>query len=133
MALRTVIRYSTAFKHQVVSDLESGRFASVLAASEHYGIAGACTVGNWLRKYGKHHLCARVVKVEKPDEKDQIRQLKKQIKQLEQALGKTQAENVLNQSYLEIACEGLGQDVEGFKKKAVTGRSIRPASDLNKK
>ena len=132
MASRVVIRYSTAFKQQVVSDLESGRFGSLQSAQEHYGIGGLGTVQNWLRKYGKNHLCTRVVKVEKPDEKDQIRQLKKQIKQLEQALGKTQAENVLNQSYLEIACEGLGQDVESFKKKAVTGRSIRPASDLNK-
>lgn len=133
MASRVVIRYSAAFKQQVVSDLESGRFGSLQSAQEHYGIGGLGTVQNWLRKYGKNHLCTRVVKVEKPDEKDQVRQLKKKIRELEQALGRTQAENVLNQSFLEIACQGLGEDVEAFKKKADTRRSIRPASDAGKK
>ena len=64
-----------------------------------------------------------MVRVEKPDEADQIRQLKKQIRQLQEALGKTQLENVMNESFLEIACEQLGVDFEEFKKKAATKRS----------
>lgn len=54
--------------------------------------------------------------MEKPDEKDKILELKKQIKQLKEALGQTQAENVINQEFLKIACEQMGQDVESFKK-----------------
>ena len=61
-----------------------------------------------------------------PDEKDQIKELKKQIKQLKEALGHTQAENVINQTFLKIACEKLGQDVDEFKKKADSPLSDKP-------
>ena len=117
MDLRIIVRYSMSFKQQVVGELESGRFSSISEANEHYGITGTATVRNWLVKYGRNHLCAKVVRVEKPNEKDQILQLKKQIKQLKEALGQTQAENVINQEFLKIACEEMGKDVESFKKK----------------
>ena len=42
-------RYSEAFKMQVISDLESGKFGSVTEARRHYGIAGTTTVNGWLR------------------------------------------------------------------------------------
>ena len=114
---RIVVRYSMSFKHQVVKELEAGRFSSISQANKHYGIAGAGTVRNWLVNYGRNHLCAKVVRVEKPNEKDKILELKKQIKQLKEALGQTQAENVINQEFLKIACEQMGKDVESFKKK----------------
>ena len=123
MQQRLVIRYSMSFKRQVVSELESGRFDSILQVSEHYGITGSKTVRNWLRKFGRNHLCPKVIRVEKPDEQNQVRQLKKQIKQLKEALGQTQAENVINQEFLKIACEEMGQDVDAFKKKADIERS----------
>ena len=125
MRQRTVIRYSMSFKRQVVLDIESGRFDSVLQASEHYGVAGSATVKNWLRKFGRNHLCPKVIHVEKPNEQDQVRQLKKQIKQLKEALGQTQAENVINQEFLKIACEEMGQDVDAFKKKPIPSGSRR--------
>ncbi len=124
MQQRLIIRYSMSFKRQVVSELESGRFDSIGQANEHYGIAGAETIRIWLRKFGRNHLCPKVIRVEKPNEQDQVRQLKKQIKQLKQALGQTQAENVINQEFLKIACEEMGQDVDAFKKKADTKQSM---------
>jgi translation initiation factor 2 alpha subunit (eIF-2alpha) len=66
------------------------------------------------------------VRVEMPDEKDQIKQLKKQIKQLHQVLGRTQAEKAINEAFLEIACEKLGEDVDEFKKKADSQLSDKP-------
>jgi transposase len=120
MQPKTMIQYSVAFKQQVVADLENGRFRSILAASEHYGIGGAKTVRLWLKRFGKNHLIPKVVRVEKPDEADQVRQLKKQIRQLQEVLGKTQMKSVMNESFLEIACEQLGVDVEEFKKKVPT-------------
>jgi transposase-like protein len=115
-----------SFKQQVVEELESGRFSSILQAKEHYGIAGAGTIRSWLVKYGRNHLCAKVVRVEKPNEKNQIVELKRQIKQLKEALGQTQAENVINQEFLKIACEQMGKDVESFKKKAGTELFTKP-------
>lgn len=126
MDRRIIVRYSMGFKQQVVKELESGRFSSISEAKEHYGITGAGTIQNWLVKYGRNHLCPKVVRVEKPNEKDKILQLKRQIKQLKEALGQTQAENVINQEFLKIACEQLGRDVESFKKKAGTRPFRRP-------
>ena len=120
MQRKVTIRYSMAFKQQVVADLEGGRFGTILAASAHYGIGGSETVRKWLERFGRNHLIPKVVRVEKPDEAEQIRELKKQIRQLQEALGKTQLENVMNESFLGIACERLGVDVEEFKKKVAT-------------
>ncbi len=120
------MRYSLAFKRQVVAELEAGRFRSIQEARQHYGIGGAMTVRRWLERFGKNHLIPKVVRVEKPNEADQISQLKQEICQLKQALGETQLRNVLNESFLGIACEQLGQDVEAFKKKVATKRSIEP-------
>ena len=129
MGQRIVRRYSACFKQQVVADLENGRFGSMEAARVHYGIGGSGTIRLWLKRYGKNHLCGKVVRVEKPDEADQIRQLKRQIAELQRALGRTQAENVLNAEYLKLACEELGEDVEGFKKKTDGGRSTKPSKN----
>ena len=123
---RIVFRYSMSFKHQVVQELESGRFSSISQANKHYGIAGAGTVRSWLVNYGRNHLCAKVVRVEKPDEKDKMLELKRQIKQLKEVLGQTQAENVINREFLKIACEQLGKDVDSFKKKAGTELFTKP-------
>ncbi len=123
---RIVFRYSMSFKHQVVQELESGRFSSISQANKHYGIAGASTVRSWLVNYGRNHLCAKVVRVEKPDEKDKMLELKRQIKQLKEVLGQTQAENVINREFLKIACEQLGKDVDSFKKKAGTELFTKP-------
>ena len=127
-----VIRYSVSFKQQVVKELESGRFGTIAEAKEHYGINGSATIQGWLVRYGRNHLCPRVVRVEMPDEKDQIRQLKKQVKQLQQVLGKKEAQNALNEAFLEIACEKLGEDVEEFKKKADSTLSDKPGEQDGK-
>ncbi len=126
MKRQTIRQYSISFKRQVIADLESGRFDSIEAARRHYGIGGMRTIQGWLRKYGKNHLLPRIVKVQKPDEPDQIRQLKQQVAELQRVLGQTQVENVLNNEFLKIACDELACDVEAFKKKVGTTRSIKP-------
>ncbi len=117
MRQRTIIRYSNCFKRQVVEDIENGRFATFAEANAHYGIKGGDTIKSWLQRYGRNHLCAKVVRVEKLDEKNKIRELKKQVRQLKEALGQTLAEKIIGEEFLKIACEGLGEDVESFKKK----------------
>lgn len=120
------MRYSVAFKQHVVAELESGRFRSIDQARRHYDIGGSMTVRRWLELFGKNHLLPKVVRVEKPNEACRIRQFQQEVRQLKQALGETQLRNVLNESFLEIACEQLGQNVESFKKKAATKRSTGP-------
>lgn len=126
MKHRVVRRYSISFKRQVIADLESGRFCSIESARQHYGIGGMTTVQKWLRKYGKNHLLPKVVIVQKPNERDQIRALKRQLAELQRALGQTQVQNVLNAEFLKIACDELDCDVEVFKKKVDTTRFTKP-------
>ena len=126
MKSHTVRQYSISFKRQVIGDLEDGRFDSMVAAQRHYGIGGMSTIQGWPRRYGKNHLLPKVVIVQKPDEKDQMRQLKQQVAELQRALGQTQVENVLNAEFLKIACVDLGCDVEAFKKKVDTQRFTKP-------
>ena len=124
-----VVRYSVAFKRQVVGELESGRFRAIEQARAHYGIAGKGTVRRWLEQMGKNDLMPKVVRVEKPDEASQVAELRKQVRQLQQALGQTQLKNVLSESLLEIACEQLGMDVESFKKKRTRGGRARQRAE----
>ena len=123
MSRRTEMRYSSCFKRQVVEDLESGRFDTIASVQRHYGIGGMDTVQRWLRKYGKNHLLPKVVIVQKPNEKNAIRDLKRQVAELQRVLGQTQAENVLTAEFFKIACEQLGCDPEAFKKKVGATRS----------
>ena len=125
MSQSILIRYSSSFKRQVVSEIESGRFDNINQAQRHYGITGCGTVRRWLDQFGRNHLCPKVVRVEKPDEKDQIRELRKQVRQLKEALGQTQAEKVIGDAFLEIACENMGVEVDAFKKKVDTKRSTK--------
>ena len=66
--------------------------------------------------------------MQKPNERDMIRELQQQVAQLQRALGQTQVENVLNAEFLKIACQELDCDVEAFKKKVDTTRSTKSTS-----
>lgn len=125
MSQSILIRYSNTFKRQVVSEIESGRFNNINQAQHHYGITGCGTVRRWLDQFGRNHLCPKVVRVESPNEKNQVRELKKQVLQLKEALGQTQAEKVIGDAFLKIACDTMGVDIEDFKKKVNTQRSIK--------
>lgn len=112
------VRYSEAFKLQVVREVEEGRHANCWAAREAYGIRGTTTVSRWVREYGKSHLLRRVVHVQTPDERSELRKLKDRVRQLEKALVDAHLDLRLEHAYLEVACEqgGIGT-VEEFKKK----------------
>ena len=82
---------------------------------ERYGIRGAGTVGKWIKKYDRDKLRNRIIRVETPNDQDQLKAMKKRIRELEKALASTQVNAVLIEAYLEIACERHGEDVEAFK------------------
>jgi len=112
------VRYSEAFKLQVVSELESGKLSSISEANRTYGIAGTMTVRRWLWKYGKNHLLPRIIRVEKPNERDRLKELKKENDRLKRTLADTHMKAVLYEAWFEVACEEFGvADIERFKKK----------------
>jgi len=131
--MKTVVRYSEAFKLQVVRELEEGRQSSFRGASEAYGIGGAVTVRDWVRKYGKTHLLRKVVRVETTEERNELRKAKERIRELEKALVDAHLDLRLERAWMELACETGGvDDVEEFKKKHAGLLSTVPARAARK-
>lgn len=123
-----VMRYSEAFKQQVVDELERGRFGSPHEAARSYGVDPA-SVKRWVRQYGKGHLLRKVVRVEKQGEPGEIKRLKERVRRLEEALADAHMDRALEKAAYEILCERTSTDPETFKKKHVgdasTGRGKR--------
>lgn len=114
---RSVVRYSEAFKRQVVDELGRGRFASICEVNKVYGIRGNTTVSKWIRKYGSEELLPKQVRIETLKERDELKEARKRIRQLEAALADAHIDCSLENSYLRIACERIGVDISDFKKK----------------
>jgi len=115
--IKPAIRYSEAFKLAIVSEMERDG-ASVRAMQRKYGVRGCGTVENWLRKYG-HGRRGKVIRVERPEEIDERKQLKERVRRLETALADAHVDLALERAYTQLACERAGiVDVVGFKKKA---------------
>lgn len=123
--MNQVIKYSEAFKLQVVREIESGRHSCCYAASHAYGIRGAVTVSRWVRHYGKSHLLRKVVRVETTDERNELKRLKARVRELEGALSDAHLDLRLERAFLAISCERSGDDdVVEFKKKHAGKLSI---------
>jgi transposase len=129
MKPNTATRYSEAFKQQVISELEAGKFSGPHSAARAYGINGAQTVSGWLRKYGRGDLAPRRVTISTMSEQDETKELRKRVRDLEKALADTHMKELLGEAYLEIACRRLGLDVAEFKKKAAPTRSEPPKNE----
>ncbi len=127
---KETMRYSEAFKLQIVSELESGKLTCPNEARRRYGIKGSCTIENWIRKYGKTHLLNKVVRVETPKERDRLKEIEEENRRLKSALADAHLDLRLEKAYVEIACEVAGiDDVNSFKKKA----GITPCTKHRKK
>jgi transposase-like protein len=116
MKRKTIIRYSEAFKMEVVKHYESSGL-TMGETSKMYGITGCETVRSWLRKYGKSSSLNKVIRVEKPDESNRLKKLEKEVKQLKEALADTYLRKVTAESTLEVAAEMMGLTVDELKKK----------------
>jgi len=126
MQTRTYIRYSEAFKRQVVSEIEAGKHRGASAAARAYGIKGSETVPLWLRRYGRPDAVPKKIHISTMAEEDENKALKQRVRELEKALADAYMKGLLEESYLEIACRQMGVDVDQFKKKHVTKLSQKP-------
>lgn len=123
---KEVLRYSEAFKLQVVSELESGKFNCIFEARKRYNIRGCGTIESWIKRYGKGHLLNKVVLVKTTEERDQLKSMKQEIHELKSALADAHLDLRLEKAWVKIACEQAGiEDVDEFKKKADTTQSTK--------
>lgn len=97
---RTTKLYSEVFKRQVVSEYEAG--SSVADLKRKYGIKGTPTIPNWIRKYSKQGYREEAIYIQSADEINRIRELEKQIVELQQALGRITLEKLKLESILEV-------------------------------
>jgi transposase-like protein len=118
------IRYSEAFKVEVVRELETG-LAPVDEVRRKYDI-GVGTIQSWIAKYG-NGTRGKIIRVETPKAIDETKRLKERVRQLETALADANIDLALEKAYTRIACVRAGiQDVEEFKKKAPGTPRIKP-------
>lgn len=113
--VKPAIRYSEAFKLEVVRELEKD-LAPVDQVRRKYGI-GVGTIQHWVAKYG-NGTRGKVIRVETPKQINERKQLKERIKRLESLLADANIDLALERQYTRLACERAGiEDVAGFKKK----------------
>lgn len=119
--IKPAIRYSEAFKMQLVSELER-EGVTVSSLMKKYDIRGCGTIESWVRKYG-NGTRGKIIRVETPKEIDELKRLRERVKRLESLLADANIDLVLERAYTQIACEQAGiQDVQEFKKKHPGGR-----------
>ena len=114
--IRSEIRYSEAFKLEVVRELERDALPFEQVRRKD-GIGGSWTVQKWVQKYGNGSR-GKVIRVEKPEEINEREQLKRRVRALERALADTNIDLALERQFTRLACERAGiKDVAEFKKK----------------
>lgn len=114
--IKAALRYSEAFKMQLVRELEAGGI-NYQQMMRKYGIRGYGTLQRWVGRYGNGSI-GKIIRVEKPQEINERDELKRRVRALEKALADANIDLVLERAYTQIACERAGiQDVEAFKKK----------------
>ena len=118
------IRYSEAFKLAVVRELEA-QDLPYEQVRRKYGILCSDTVAAWVRRYGNGSR-GRKVRVEKPEEINELKRLKERVRRLESALADANIDLALERAYTQLACERAGVDVAEFKKKAIGPRPTKP-------
>jgi len=109
-------RFSEGFKLKILSELSTGKY-SKRELSRIYGLHSS-TVNDWIRKYDRKDLMNTRIMVENQDEITRLKELQKEIEQLKKLLLKKDLDQLVNDSYLEVAAEMLGyKNVAELKKK----------------
>ena len=107
---------------EVVRELEADGLAFDAVAMK-YGIKGSMTVSRWVRKYGNGSR-GKVIRVERPDEMNELKRLTARVRQLESALADANIDAALERAYTRLACKRAGiTDVAELKKKPLASRA----------
>ena len=97
---------------QLVRELEAGglNFRQMMRKYD--------TLQRWVARYGKGSI-GKMIRVETPEEINELKRLKERVRRLEAALADTNIDLALERQYTRLACKRAGiEDVAGFKKKA---------------
>jgi len=120
-------RYSEAFKKQVVREYEAGAAANNLR--EKYGIKGRSTISTWLKKYGREGSRYQLMVIQKPEEQEQVKQLKKRVQELEKAVAQLTLDKLMLESLMAVIEAETGEEVKkNIEPPQLNGRSSKRGS-----
>jgi len=109
-SLNQVRFFSIELKKFISNEIEQGRL-SVVQVSREYGVSQQ-TVYTWLYKYSKNLKKGTRIVVEKESVDKSLEQLRKQIKELEAALGRKSLQADLYDKIIELASKEFDTDLK---------------------
>lgn len=117
MKKEPIIRYSQAFKQQVVREYEAG--ASIYRLLQKYGIGSHITVERWVKQYGRSGYRSEKVVIQTVDDQLEVKAMKQRMAELESALAQSTLDNRMLEATIEVANQALGIDLKkNFAKKS---------------
>jgi transposase len=116
--------FSDELKKQVVKDIENGK-ASIASVCREFSVSDV-SVYNWLHKYSSFLKRGTKLVVELKSESYRSRELEKELKEVQAALGKKQLQVDFLEMLLELASRELGTDI---KKNYSSGRSLSSGAE----
>jgi transposase-like protein len=112
----TLRQFSESLKLKVLAEISEGKYTK-RELSRLYNI-GYSTINDWVRKYKREDLMNQRVTIETMDELSRIQALQKEVAKLKDLLVNKDLDNLVLNSYLEVAAEQLGfKDAGELKKK----------------
>jgi transposase-like protein len=102
--------FSDAFKKQVVKDIENGK-ASIAAVCREFSVSDV-SVYNWLHKYSSYLQKGVKLVVERHSEMYRSKELEKELKEVQAALGKKQLQIEFLEMVIDLASKELGTDIK---------------------
>jgi transposase-like protein len=109
MGKEIIKRYSIAFKKQVVAEYESG--LSLNALQKRYGMS-MNTVKKWVEQYGREGVRHKMVIMQQPEEREQLRDLEMRNAELEALVAQLSLDKFVLECTLAVAEEDLGYKVK---------------------
>ena len=105
MAQEVVKRYSIGFKRHIVGEYESGQ--SRYELRRRYGMDYS-TLDRWITQYSQEGLRHKLMRIQKPEEQERVRELEAQVAALEKALAQVTLDKMMLETTLEVAEEEYG-------------------------
>lgn len=122
-----IMRYSESFRRMVVTEYETG--TSIPALKQKYGIRGSETITNWIRKFGKEGFRHELVRIQKADEINYVRELEKKVDMMEKVIGRMTLEKIKSDTILELLEETYGEEI----KKNIPSGLLEPSNEPKQK
>ena len=102
--------YSEEFKQQIVKDFESGKY-SVCQLEKLHGISNV-SIYKWIYKFSTFNKKGYRVVEHKKSSQNKVKELERQIKELQAALGRKQIQIDYLETMMEVAKEEFNIDIK---------------------